>query len=248
MLSCYTPFLLAIVRRRVGDSAAAREQTRLRVTEGMLEDSLLSPGGAAADRSSGDDNGAIRDDGENCTGDDGGRSYSAGVDVGGGGGGNDGGVPNSSVGQVGEGGGTVSIPREEGCKLRGNVGPSPVSSPLSSSSCPSALCAEALRALSEYAVLSPGLAAADVLPLAEELATDTLEHAQVLLKEFFECFFYYWRDSVYRQPLPFWVHSASGRFNRRCVCDKRRKINYVTISLINYAMLCYGSFKIRSNL
>ncbi|CAM9942146.1 unnamed protein product, partial [Scytosiphon promiscuus] len=46
-------------------------------------------------------------------------------------------------------------------------------------SCPRALCAEALWALSEYAVLSPELAGAEVLPLAEVLATDTLEHAQI---------------------------------------------------------------------
>ena len=86
MLSCYTPFLLAIVQRRVADSASA----------------------AAASR------------------------------------------------------GLESSPPP----------PSP------STSCPRALCAEALWALSEYAVLSPGLAA-EVLPLAEGLASDTREHIQV---------------------------------------------------------------------
>lgn len=49
----------------------------------------------------------------------------------------------------------------------------------SSASCPPQLCAEALWALSEYAVLSPGLAVKQVLPLAEELARNTLECPQV---------------------------------------------------------------------
>lgn len=44
---------------------------------------------------------------------------------------------------------------------------------------PPTLCAEALWALSEYAVLSPALAAAEVLPLAEEMAGDILEHSLV---------------------------------------------------------------------
>lgn len=45
--------------------------------------------------------------------------------------------------------------------------------------CPTDLCGEALWALSEYAVLSPGLATTEVLPLAVELARDTQEHPVV---------------------------------------------------------------------
>lgn len=45
--------------------------------------------------------------------------------------------------------------------------------------CPTDLCVEALWALSEYAVLSPGLATTEVLPLAVELARDTREHPMV---------------------------------------------------------------------
>lgn len=47
--------------------------------------------------------------------------------------------------------------------------------------CPPSLCAEALWALSEYAVLSPGLAATEVLPLAETLARSTAESPQVII-------------------------------------------------------------------
>eukprot|EP00752_Nemacystus_decipiens_P014731 g13119.t2 len=94
MLSCYTPFLLAIVKRRVADAAAA---------------GAMRPPPSAAEAT----------------------------------------LPSSS------------------------------SSSSSSSSCPRALCAAALFALSEYAVLSPRLAASEVLPLAEGLASDTREHAQI---------------------------------------------------------------------
>lgn len=47
--------------------------------------------------------------------------------------------------------------------------------------CPPSLCAEALWALSEYAVLSPGLAATEVLPLAETLVRNTAENPQVII-------------------------------------------------------------------
>lgn len=186
MLSCYTPFLLAIVRRRVADSVAARDLIPLQDEGGVLDGSLLTPGATPGGGIADGGNGAIRDDGENISSDGGGDSNPGGSVGGRGSDGNgdgDGGAPSNAVGQVGEGNGESSIAREEGCKLRVNVVPSPGSS-TSSSACPGALCAEALQALSEYAVLSPGLAAAQVLPLAEDLAMDTLEHAQVILKEY----------------------------------------------------------------
>lgn len=172
MLSCYTPFLLAIVRRRVADSVAARDPIPLQDEDGVLADGLLASGGTTGGRIFGGGNGTIRGDGESSSSDGGGDSNPGGS---GGGRGNDG---------NGEDDGAVpSIAREEGCKLRADVVPSRASSTWSSS-CPGALCAEALRALSEYAVLSPGLAAAEVLPLAEDLAMDTLEQAQVCSRHF----------------------------------------------------------------
>ena len=107
MLSCYTPFLLAIAKCRVAESADC-----------AFEDPTEAPPGVHK----------IQSDHE-------------------------------SVG-----------PREPGANVSGAV---------DHARCPSSLCAEALWAMSEYAVLSPGLAAEKVLPLAETLARDTAEDPQV---------------------------------------------------------------------
>lgn len=120
MLSCYTPFLLAIVQRRVADSAAKVSQTV------QQADAPLPFGD-----SDGRNNDAI-------------------------------GTGDGNAGRISEKGGEQ---KDHGASA--------------GSSCPSTLCAEALWALSEYAVLSPGLASADVLPLAAALAGDTAECPQV---------------------------------------------------------------------
>ncbi|CAM9730279.1 unnamed protein product, partial [Hapterophycus canaliculatus] len=155
MLSCYTPFLLAIVRRRVADATSAREegppQPSPPVKNGLLGNVLLSgdggPGGAVC---------AAAD--ENFSGH---------------------GVDGSDI-RHGEKGGTNTASKMGG---KGGGATSASTSASGASvvdlSCPRALCVEALWALSEYAVLSPELAAAEVLPLAERLATDTLEHSQI---------------------------------------------------------------------
>lgn len=122
MLSCYTPFLLAIVQRRVADSAAKAPPTAE-----PADDPL-----PAGDSDYGNDDGVGTEE-EN----------------------------------------THKIV-EKDKKLQG-YGAS------ADKSCPSTLCAEALWALSEYAVLSPGLASAEVLPLAAALAGDTVECPQVTI-------------------------------------------------------------------
>lgn len=120
MLSCYTPFLLAIIQRRVAVSAA-----KVPPTVEQADAPLPS-----SDSDGGNDNAISTED----------RNARASVDMG--------------RGQNDHGASTGS-------------------------SCPSTLCAEALWALSEYAVLSPGLASAEVLPLAAALAGDTTECSQV---------------------------------------------------------------------
>lgn len=138
MLSCFTPFLLAIVKRRVADAAAtARSSPPAAVA---AAGGVLLSDEAAAD-------------------------------------GTPSGFLSTGVIAVEAGGGGAAA--EEGRGRRPGDGDDAVPSSSSSSSCPRALCAEALWALSEYAVLSPGLAAAEVLPLAEGLASDTREDAQV---------------------------------------------------------------------
>lgn len=117
MLSCYTPFLLAIAKSRVAD---ARERSRSRV--------------ATVDRSQN---------------------------------------------------GIVERVRDE--ERDASTAPG---SPTTLESYPVALCLEALWALSEYAVLSPGLATAEVLPLAEELAGDALENPLVLFRGYFVFLFF----------------------------------------------------------
>ena len=121
MLSCYTPFLLAIVQRRVADSAAntpqAVEQTAAPLPSGDIDggnDDAVSPEDESVRRTV-EKGGEQKDDGDSA-----------------------------------------------------------------GSSCPSTLCVEALWALSEYAVLSPGLASAEVLPLAAALAGDSTECPQVI--------------------------------------------------------------------
>ncbi|CAN0408534.1 unnamed protein product, partial [Ectocarpus sp. 12 AP-2014] len=163
MLSCYTPFLLAIVRRRVADTAAARSVTAEKAAattaeeggEDGEEDELLENGSTSAVGAADGDCGGAR---------------------------------------VGRGGDAQDEPRyhvaqQDGEKVEAKVFRKDVGQDrrattaagvsLPASSCPRALCTEALWALSEYAVLSAGLAAAEVLPLAEGLASDTLEHPQV---------------------------------------------------------------------
>lgn len=120
MLSCYTPFLLAIVQRRVAEPAAkappAVEQT--------------DPPLRSGDSDGGSDDAVSTEDGSTRR--------------------------------------TV----ESGGEQKDHGAPA-------GSSCPATLCAEALWALSEYAVLSPGLASAEVLPLAAALAGDITECPQV---------------------------------------------------------------------
>lgn len=120
MLSCYTPFLLAIVQRRVAESAAK--------TPSAVEQ-------ADATLRSGDSDGGRDDD----------------------------------------------VSTEDGNARRSveNGGEQKNHGTSDGSSSPSTLCAEALWALSEYAVLSPGLASAEVLPLAAALAGDITECPQV---------------------------------------------------------------------
>lgn len=171
MLSCYTPFLLAIIRRRVADAASARKNASL------LEDGLL--GGAQL--TSGDDDGAAcAAAGENSSGRDSvsggdGRCESTSASNLG-----DDGTRNSAAGPVtGRGARCSTTPAGKKGSSIASAAASEGGVGVVDLSCPRALCVEALWALSEYAVLSPELAAAEVLPLAEVLATDTLEHAQV---------------------------------------------------------------------
>lgn len=117
MLSCYTPFLLAIVKRRVADSAIKAPSVGKSTA---VSRSSCTCGGS--------------DSAGNCGGE---------------------------CGVIGQG---------------ENDGRSVAAAPEQS---PPTLCAEALWALSEYAVLSPTLAAAEVLPLAEQMAGDELEHPLV---------------------------------------------------------------------
>ncbi|CAN0242316.1 unnamed protein product, partial [Ectocarpus sp. 8 AP-2014] len=163
MLSCYTPFLLAIVRRWVADTAAAR--------------SVTAEKGAATTAEEGEE-----DDEEDELLED--RSASAGCAA-------DGDCDGARVGSGGDAQDETRyhVARQDGGKVettvfRKDVGQdrgatTAASVSLPASSCPRALCTEALWALSEYAVLSARLAAAEVLPLAEGLASDTLEHPQV---------------------------------------------------------------------
>ncbi|CAN0042510.1 unnamed protein product [Ectocarpus sp. 6 AP-2014] len=163
MLSCYTPFLLAIVRRRVADTAAARSVTAEKGAatsaeegeEDDEEDELLENGSASA--------------GGAADGDGGGARVGSGGDA----------QDETRYHVAQQDGGKVEATgfREDVGQDRGATAAAGGSLP--ASSCPRALCTEALWALSEYAVLSAGLAAAEVLPLAERLASDTLEHPQV---------------------------------------------------------------------
>lgn len=131
MLSCYTPFLLAIVKRRVADAAAA--------AAAAARAPPPPPPAAAATET------------EEAV------SPSAEADVSGNPSGlSTGGVGNRlsprsrSTAAVEEGGRGAAVEGRGGRPGGGGAAPS-------SSSCPGALCAEALWALSEYAVLSPGL-------------------------------------------------------------------------------------------
>lgn len=163
MLSCYTPFLLAIVRRRVADTTAARSITARKGAaatteeggEGDEEDEPLENGSASAGGAADGDCGADR----------------------GGSGGDTQDKIRCHVAKEDGGNVEATATRKDVGQDREATAAARVSLP--TSSCPRALCTEALWALSEYAVLSAGLAAAEVLPLAEGLASDTLEHPQV---------------------------------------------------------------------
>ena len=121
MLSCYTPFLLAIVQRCVADSAAKTPLT-------LEQEDVPLP--ASGDSDNGNDDVV--------------------------------GTENENAHKIFE-----KDEEQQGHRAQGD------------SLCPWALCVEALWALSEYAVLSPGLASAEVLPLAAALAGDTTECPQV---------------------------------------------------------------------
>lgn len=160
MLSCYTPFLLAIIKRRVADAAAAAAEAAREPPPAAAEEGgvlLAADAGAAAN---GNSDGLYAGAGDRHSG------------------------PRSSGPATVEAGGKTSASLVGRGKRWPGDGddavPPPPPPPPSSSRCPRELCAEALWALSEYAVLSPGLAAAEVLPLAEGLASDTGEHAQVI--------------------------------------------------------------------
>ncbi|CAM9634972.1 unnamed protein product [Ectocarpus fasciculatus] len=161
MLSCYTPFLLAIVRRRVADMAAAK--------------SVMAEKAAAATAEGGEEDGEEEDEfmetgsaGGTADGDCGGARSGGGGDT----------QDKTRYHMAQEDGGKV-----EAAPVRKDVGQDRGSATagvsIPASSCPWTLCSEALWALSEYAVLSPGLAAVEVLPLAEGLASDTMEHPQI---------------------------------------------------------------------
>lgn len=183
MLSCYTPFLLAIVRRRIAAAVAARKEAPPSPPkDGLPGDISLTGGGAsgaagccAGDESPGGGADVIGSDSRSRGGSDSGNGSDVGDD-----------------GPCSHAGGSVDARGEKGstsaAESLGETGGGTaltadpaVGVGVVDTSCPRALCAEALWALSEYAVLSPELAAGEVLPLAEVLATGTLEHAQVLL-------------------------------------------------------------------
>lgn len=149
MLSCYTPFLLAIVKRRAR-APPPPPPPPSETAEAVSLSAEATPDG-----------------------------NSSGISAGIGGGRQS--PPRTSavaVSEVARSGAVVEGPGKR--PGDGGVGASS-SWYSSSSSCPRALCVEALWALSEYAALSPGLAAAEVLPLAEGLASDTREHSQVVI-------------------------------------------------------------------
>lgn len=136
MLSCYTPFLLAIVRRRATDSVAREPPTaeRAETLGSSVPINKNIDGGDGSGGCEGDDINTIDEKAQ-------------------------GGVNGRNKGVGGK------IDRGAGILV---------------SSCPPTLCIEALWALSKYAVLSPGLAVAEVLPLAKQLADDTFEDPQVI--------------------------------------------------------------------
>lgn len=133
MLSCYTPFLLAIVRQRETDLVTAQSSS-LKPTN--VVDSSDLEGDKHRGSGSADD-------------------------------GSDAGMNGVNEESHGDGAGHDG---REGAGVARRF----------ASSCPPALCAEALWALSEYAVLSPGFAAAELLPLAQRRAEDTYESLQVV--------------------------------------------------------------------
>lgn len=137
MLSCYTPFLLAIVQRRVADSAARGRPTAKEADASPLYG--IQPGSSV-----------VGDGGNDCGGGD------------------------NDTGDFQDENATNAA---SGTNQRGTEGGDACAAV--PSSCPASLCVEALRTLSEYAVLSPGLAVAKVLPLAEGLAGDTTESPKV---------------------------------------------------------------------
>lgn len=185
MLSCYTPFLLAIARARIAGAASTRKESPPSGSSPEVGTrGAVSPPGSCGG-AGGDMRG--RSDDSNPSGGGGVLDCDAhtGGDGSGGGSKEDGETRNSTAGPfdgpAGKGGSDSS-------GKNGGEGGRPTDEAKSAatfsgvdSCCPPRLCAETLWALSEYAVLSPGLAAAEVLPLAEVLAMDTLEHAEVCL-------------------------------------------------------------------
>ena len=135
MLSCYTPFLLAIVKRRVADAAAAAASAPpLPLPPAAATEDVVLPSAEAvvSGNSSGLSAGGI-----------GSRHHSPRRKI------------STAVSGV-DGRGAAADGREKRPRDGGAV-------PMSS--CPGALCAEALWALSEYAVLSPGLGEAAHTPV-----------------------------------------------------------------------------------